>query len=66
LYGRATVAQFFVSGRLGGMLEERRTQKMIDSYTAHFIGQAARATGVRCIEREAADDEVRAGAAAST
>jgi voltage-gated potassium channel len=36
-YGLATVAEFFVSGQLSGLLEERRLQKMIDSYTDHYI-----------------------------
>ncbi|MBV9194411.1 MAG: TrkA family potassium uptake protein [Solirubrobacterales bacterium] len=36
-YGLATVAEFFVSGQLSGLLEERRTQKMIDSYSEHYI-----------------------------
>src|SRR5437763_9736781 len=36
-YGFATVAEFFVSGQFSGLLEERRTQRMIDSYTDHFI-----------------------------
>ena len=36
-YGLATVAEFFVSGQLSGLLEQRRIQKMIDSYTDHFI-----------------------------
>jgi voltage-gated potassium channel len=36
-YGLVTVAEFFVSGQLSGLLEERRAQKMIDSYTDHFI-----------------------------
>lgn len=36
-YGLATVAEFFVSGQLSGLLEERRTEKMIDSYSEHFI-----------------------------
>jgi voltage-gated potassium channel len=36
-YGLATVAEFFVSGQLNGLLAERRTQRMIDSYTDHFI-----------------------------
>ena len=30
-YALATVAEFFVSGQLSGLLEERRIQKMIDS-----------------------------------
>ena len=36
-YGLATVAEFFVSGQLSGLLEQRRIQKMIDSYTDHYI-----------------------------
>jgi voltage-gated potassium channel len=36
-YGLATVAEFFVSGQLSGLLEQRRIQRMIDSYTDHFI-----------------------------
>ncbi len=36
-YGLVTVAEFFVSGELSGILEERRTQRMIDSYSDHFI-----------------------------
>jgi voltage-gated potassium channel len=36
-YGLATVAEFFVSGQLSGLLDERRTQKMVDSYSEHFI-----------------------------
>jgi voltage-gated potassium channel len=36
-YALATVAEFFVSGQLSGLLDERRTQKMIDSYSDHFI-----------------------------
>jgi voltage-gated potassium channel len=36
-YGLATVAEFFVSGQLSGVLEERRIEKMIDSYTDHYI-----------------------------
>jgi voltage-gated potassium channel len=36
-YGLATVAEFFVSGQLSGVLDLRRTQKMIDSYSDHFI-----------------------------
>jgi voltage-gated potassium channel len=36
-YGLATVAEFFVSGQLSGLLDQRRIQKMIDSYTDHFI-----------------------------
>jgi voltage-gated potassium channel len=36
-YGLVTVAEFFVSGQLSGMLEERRIQRMIDSYSDHYI-----------------------------
>jgi voltage-gated potassium channel len=36
-YGLATVSEFFVSGQLSGVLELRRTQKMIDSLTEHYI-----------------------------
>jgi voltage-gated potassium channel len=36
-YGLATVAEFFVSGQLSGLLEERRIQKMLESYNDHYI-----------------------------
>jgi voltage-gated potassium channel len=36
-YALVTVAEFIVSGQLSGLLEERRTQKMIDSYNDHYI-----------------------------
>ena len=36
-YGLATVAEFFVSGQLSGVLEERRMEKMIDSFNDHYI-----------------------------
>jgi voltage-gated potassium channel len=36
-YGFATVAEFFVSGQLSGLLAERRMQRMIDSHHDHFI-----------------------------
>jgi len=36
-YGLATVAEFFVSGQFSGVLEERRIEKMIDSFTDHYI-----------------------------
>jgi len=36
-YGLVTVAEFFVTGQLSGLLRERRTQKMIDSYSDHYI-----------------------------
>jgi voltage-gated potassium channel len=36
-YALATVAEFFVSGRLSGLIEERRMQKMIDSTSDHYL-----------------------------
>jgi hypothetical protein len=36
-YGLVTVAEFFVSGQLSGVLEERRIEKMIDSFSDHYI-----------------------------
>jgi len=36
-YGLATVAEFFVSGELSGLLDERRTQKMLDHLRDHFL-----------------------------
>jgi voltage-gated potassium channel len=36
-YGLATVAEFFVSGQLSGVLAERRMQREIDTLTDHFI-----------------------------
>jgi hypothetical protein len=42
LYGPATVAELFVSGQLRGLLEQRRTQTMIDSHTDHFVVAAWR------------------------
>jgi voltage-gated potassium channel len=36
-YALATVAEFFVSGQMSRLLDERRTQKMIDSYAEHYI-----------------------------
>jgi voltage-gated potassium channel len=36
-YAFATVAEFFVSGQLSGLLDERRVQRMIDTYSDHFI-----------------------------
>ena len=36
-YALATVAEFFVSGQLSGVLEERRIEKMIDSFSDHYI-----------------------------
>jgi voltage-gated potassium channel len=36
-YGLATVAEFFVSGQLSGMLAARRMQRMIDALNDHYI-----------------------------
>ena len=59
-YGLATVAEFFVSGQLSGVLEERRIEKMIDSYSDHYIvcgfgrvgkqvGRDLLAAGAKCV-----------------
>ncbi len=56
-YGLATVAEFFVSGQLSGLLEERRTQKMIDSYSDHYI-----VCGFGRVGRQVAQDLRRVGA----
>jgi voltage-gated potassium channel len=62
-YGLATVAEFFVSGQLSGLREERRNQRMIDSYSNHFIicgfgrvgRQAARDLGLAGVKHVAID-----------
>lgn len=36
-YALATIAEFFVSGQLSGVLTRRRTQRMIDSFSEHYI-----------------------------
>ena len=36
-YGLVTVTEFFVAGRLSGLLAERRTQRMIDSLSDHHV-----------------------------
>jgi voltage-gated potassium channel len=56
-YGLATVAEFFVSGQLSGLLEERRIQKMIDSYSDHYI-----ICGFGRVGRQVARDLRRVGA----
>ena len=55
-YGLATVAEFFVSGQLSGLLGERRTQRMIDSYSDHFI-----ICGFGRVGRQVSRDLLRAG-----
>jgi voltage-gated potassium channel len=56
-YGLATVAEFFVSGQLTGLLADRRIQRVIDSYTDHYIvcgfGRVGR-TAVRDLRAEGA------------
>jgi voltage-gated potassium channel len=56
-YGLVTVAEFFVTGQLSGMLEERRIQKMINSHTDHFI-----VCGFGRVGRQVARDLRAAGA----
>ncbi|HET9073423.1 MAG TPA: TrkA family potassium uptake protein [Solirubrobacteraceae bacterium] len=36
-YGFASIAEFFVSGNLGGVLELRRMRRMISTYSQHYI-----------------------------
>ena len=55
-YGLATVAEFFVSGQLSGLREERRNQRMIDTYSDHFI-----ICGFGRVGRQVARDLQRAG-----
>jgi voltage-gated potassium channel len=57
-YGLATVAEFFVSGQLTGLLDERRTQRMIDSYSDHVI-----VCGFGRVGRQVARDLQHAGVA---
>jgi voltage-gated potassium channel len=56
-YGLVTAAEFFVSGELSGVLEERRIQKTIDSHTDHFI-----VCGFGRVGRQVARDLRAAGA----
>jgi voltage-gated potassium channel len=56
-YGLATVAEFFVTGQLDGLLEQRRNQRMIDSYTDHVI-----VCGFGRVGRQVARDLQSAGA----
>ncbi len=66
-YGLATVAEFFVSGQLSGLLDERRTQKMLDALSDHFlicgfgrvgrqVGRDLRSAGARYIVIDANPD----------
>jgi voltage-gated potassium channel len=56
-YALATVAEFVVSGQLSGLLEEWRSQKMIDSFTDHYI-----VCGYGRVGRQVARDLRAAGA----
>ena len=55
-YGLATVAEFFVSGQLTGLLDERRNQRMIDSLSDHVI-----VCGFGRVGRQVSRDLDRAG-----
>jgi voltage-gated potassium channel len=55
-YGLATVAEFFVTGRLSGLLDHRRNQRMIDSYSDHVI-----VCGFGRVGRQVSRDLVGAG-----
>ncbi len=55
-YALATVAEFFVSGQLSGLLDERRMQKIIDSLSDHYI-----ICGYGRVGRQVARDLRRAG-----
>ena len=55
-YGLATVAEFFVSGQLSGVLAERRMQREIDTLTDHFI-----VCGYGRVGRQVGRDLSRAG-----
>jgi voltage-gated potassium channel len=55
-YALVTVTEFFVSGHLGGLLEERRTQRKIDSLNDHIL-----ICGFGRVGRQAARDLRAAG-----
>ncbi|MEY2442637.1 MAG: voltage-gated potassium channel [bacterium] len=56
-YALVTVAEFFVAGHLAEILAERRTQKMIDSLSDHYI-----ICGFGRVGRQVARDLTAAGA----
>ncbi|MGZ4243040.1 MAG: potassium channel family protein [Solirubrobacteraceae bacterium] len=64
-YGLVTMAEFFVSGQLSGLRDERRNQRMIDSYSDHFIicgfgrvgRQVARDLGLAGVKHVAIDSD---------
>jgi voltage-gated potassium channel len=56
-YALVTVAEFFVAGHIGEILAERRSQKMIDSFSDHYI-----ICGFGRVGRQVARDLQAAGA----
>jgi voltage-gated potassium channel len=57
LYALIAVTEFFVAGHLSGLLEERRTRRMIDSLTDHYL-----ICGFGRVGRQVARDLAAAGA----
>jgi voltage-gated potassium channel len=56
-YALATVAEFFVSGQLAGILQRRRSEKLVASYSDHYI-----ICGYGRVGRQAARELSTAGA----
>jgi voltage-gated potassium channel len=57
LYALIAVTEFFVAGHLSGLLEERRTRRMIDSLSDHYL-----ICGFGRVGRQVARDLAAAGA----
>jgi voltage-gated potassium channel len=57
LYGLIAVTEFFVAGHLSGLLEDRRTRRMIDSLNDHYV-----ICGFGRVGRQVARDLAAAGA----
>jgi voltage-gated potassium channel len=57
LYALVSATEFFVAGHLSGLLEERRTSRMIDSLTDHYL-----ICGFGRVGRQVARDLAAAGA----
>jgi voltage-gated potassium channel len=57
LYALVSATEFFVAGHLSGLLEERRTRRMIDSLTDHYL-----ICGFGRVGRQVARDFAAAGA----
>ena len=57
LYALIAVTEFFVAGHLSGLLEDRRTRRMIDSLTDHYL-----ICGYGRVGRQVARDLAAAGA----